>query len=87
VLALREEQRDREDWEGSWLLCCVSGRRKGIAGLLLGIWRKERRIAAALLGIQLLLLVLEGIAGDGRQQAASPCDGRSEQQVCCFLID
>jgi hypothetical protein len=60
VLALREEQRDREDWEGSWLLCC-SGRRKGIASLLLGIWRKERRIAAALLGFQLLLLVLAGI--------------------------
>jgi hypothetical protein len=69
VLSLREEQRDREDWEGSWLLCCISGRRKGIAGLLLGIWRKERRIAAALLGIQLLLLVLAGIAGD--RKAAS----------------
>jgi hypothetical protein len=37
---------------------------KGIAGLLLGIWRNERRIAGALLGIQLLLLVLAGIAED-----------------------
>jgi hypothetical protein len=32
--------------------------------LLLAIWRKERRIAAALLGFQLLLLVLAGIAED-----------------------
>jgi hypothetical protein len=23
----------------------------------------------------------------GRQQAASPCDARSEQQVCCLLAD
>jgi hypothetical protein len=36
----------------------------GIAGMLLGIWRKERRVAVALLGIQLLLLVLAGIAED-----------------------
>jgi hypothetical protein len=45
-------------------LSCFSGRRKGIAGLLLGIWRKERRTAGALLGFQLLLLVLAGIAED-----------------------
>jgi hypothetical protein len=51
------------------LLCCFSGRRKGIAGSLLGIWRKERRIAGALLGFKLLLLVLVGIAED--RKAAS----------------
>jgi hypothetical protein len=50
-------------------LCCFSGRRKEIAGLLLGIWRKERRIASALLGFQLLLLVLAGITED--RKAAS----------------
>jgi hypothetical protein len=37
---------------------------RGIADPLLGIWRKEKRIAGAFLGIQLLLLVLAGIAED-----------------------
>jgi hypothetical protein len=50
-------------------LCCFSGRRKGIAGSLLGIWIKERRTAGALLGFQLLLKVLAGIVED--RKAAS----------------
>jgi hypothetical protein len=50
-------------------LSCFSGRRKGIVGLLLGIWRKERWTAGALLGFQLLLLVLAGITED--RKAAS----------------
>jgi hypothetical protein len=54
------------DW---WLLSCFSGRRKGIAGWSLGIWRKGRRTAGALLGFQLLLLVLARIAED--RKAAS----------------
>jgi hypothetical protein len=41
----------------------------GIAGELLGIWRKERRVAGALLGIQLLLLVLAGIAEDRKAES------------------
>jgi hypothetical protein len=96
---LRKEQRDREDWEGS-SLCCCSGRRKGITGLLLGIWRKEIRIAAALLGFQFLLLVLVGITGDRKAascyalrckiRAASllfACRLEREQSGCCCTLD
>jgi hypothetical protein len=82
------------------MLCCNSGRRKGIAGLLLGIWRKERRIAGALLGFQLLLLVLAGIVEDRKAasywslrwkiRAASllfACRPEREQSGCCYTLD
>jgi hypothetical protein len=53
----------------------------------LGYGEKREGLLALCLDFSSYYWFLQESQKIGRQQAASPCDARSEQQVCCLLAD